>query len=49
MKRLPEMGKEEQSGIALPTQDYTLREFINEVGFLDAKLIDDLDKKVNFP
>ena len=47
----PEVGKKGQSTIALPTRDYTLREFINEVGvgFLDTKLIDHLDKKVDFP
>ena len=48
---LPEAGKIEKSDIALPTHAYTLREFIDEVGvgFLDTKLIDDFDKKVNFP
>ncbi|CAI4061786.1 hypothetical protein SKDZ_07G1650 [Saccharomyces kudriavzevii ZP591] len=47
----PGVDNKWQSDVVLPTQDYTLREFIDEVGvgFLDTKLIDDLDKKVNFP
>ncbi|CAI4062263.1 hypothetical protein N7582_002087 [Saccharomyces uvarum] len=47
----PETDKRMQSDVVFPTQDYSLREFIDEVGvgFLDTKLIDGLDKKVNFP
>ncbi|KOG99427.1 kinetochore-microtubule binding complex subunit SPC105 [Saccharomyces eubayanus] len=47
----PETDKRTQADMVFPTQDYSLREFIDEVGvgFLDTKLIDDLDKTVNFP